>query len=156
MSFNLIANIDFNKTCVPFKKCDHTGVTFKQYIEIPCTWTMPPMLYPNFSMSTLQIWTLMSGVLSMVWRRISEAQRWQIIGMRSSGMSFKAMDVRCAIIQPACVKTQPNQHHERLVKIRKTTCNVAAWRKDNVCQIDVYQQEQLGTVCNQQDWSQRQ
>ena len=29
--------------------------------------------------------------VSMVWRRISEAQRWQIIGMHTTGMSFKAI-----------------------------------------------------------------
>ncbi len=30
----LNANIDFNKTCVPLKRCDYTGVTFKYDIEI--------------------------------------------------------------------------------------------------------------------------
>jgi hypothetical protein len=29
--------------------------------------------------------------VSMVWRRISEAQRWQIISMHTTGMSFKAI-----------------------------------------------------------------
>lgn len=29
--------------------------------------------------------------MNMVQRRISEAQRWQIIGMRSSGLSYKAI-----------------------------------------------------------------
>ena len=37
MSFNLIANIDSNKTGVPLKRCDHTGVTVKYDIEISCT-----------------------------------------------------------------------------------------------------------------------
>ena len=31
--------------------------------------------------------------------------------------------------QPACEKTHLNQHRERLVKIQKTTCNVAACRQ---------------------------
>ena len=31
--------------------------------------------------------------------------------------------------QMAWEKTHPNQHCERLAKIRKTTCNVAAWRQ---------------------------
>ena len=30
----LNANIDFNKTCVPLERCNHTGVTFKYHIEI--------------------------------------------------------------------------------------------------------------------------
>ena len=31
--------------------------------------------------------------------------------------------------QPACEKTHPNQHRERIAKIRKTTCNVEVWRQ---------------------------
>lgn len=29
MSFNLNANIDFNKTGIPLKRCEHSGVTAK-------------------------------------------------------------------------------------------------------------------------------
>ena len=55
--------------------------------------------YSKFSMFTLRIWVFKSGVLilfysfseSMVRRRISEAQRWQIIGMHTTGMSFKVI-----------------------------------------------------------------
>ena len=32
----LNANTDFNKTGVPLKRCDYTGVTFKYDIEISC------------------------------------------------------------------------------------------------------------------------
>jgi transposase len=46
----------------------------------------------------VRIWVFKSGVLknysfsvSMVRRRISEAQKWQIIGMHTTGMSFKAI-----------------------------------------------------------------
>ena len=49
-------------------------------------------------LTTLRIWVFKSGVLkkksfslSMVRRRISEAQRWQIIGMHTTGMFFKAI-----------------------------------------------------------------
>ena len=49
-------------------------------------------------MFTLQIWVFKSGVLkkfihsgSMVRMRTSEAQRWQIIGMHTTGLSFKAI-----------------------------------------------------------------
>jgi len=35
MSFNINGNIDYNKTSVPLKRCDHTGVTIKYDIEIP-------------------------------------------------------------------------------------------------------------------------
>jgi len=42
------------------QRCVHTGVTstVDYDIEISCTWTMPPMHYLKFSMSTLQIWVL--------------------------------------------------------------------------------------------------
>ena len=36
-------------------------------------------------------WKMYSFSVSMVRRRISEAQRWQIIGMHTTGMSFKAI-----------------------------------------------------------------
>ena len=59
---------------------------------------MPLMHYSKFSMFTLRIWVFKSSVLkkysfsvSMVRRRISEAQIWQIIGMHTTGMSFKAI-----------------------------------------------------------------
>jgi transposase len=50
-------------------------------------------------MFILQIWVFKFGVLkmlltfsvSMVRRQKSEAQRWQIIGMHTTGMSFKAI-----------------------------------------------------------------
>jgi hypothetical protein len=37
MSFNLNANIDFNKTGVPLKRCENTDVRAKYDIEISCT-----------------------------------------------------------------------------------------------------------------------
>ena len=60
---------------------------------------MPPTHYSKFSMFILQIWVFKFGVLkmlltfsvSMVRRQKSEAQRWQIIGMHTTGMSFKAI-----------------------------------------------------------------
>jgi len=36
-SFNLNANIDFNKTGVPLKRCAHIGVTVKYDNEVSCT-----------------------------------------------------------------------------------------------------------------------
>jgi hypothetical protein len=57
-----------------------------------------PCRHAKFSMFMLRIWVFKSGVLkhysfsvSMVRIRISEAQRWQIIGMHTTGMSFKAI-----------------------------------------------------------------
>ena len=54
--------------------------------------------YSKFSMITLRMLVSKSGVLkkksfsvSMVRRRISEAQKWQIIGMHTTGVSFKAI-----------------------------------------------------------------
>jgi transposase len=59
---------------------------------------MPITHYSKFSMFTLRIWVFKSGVFKNVFilskyvrRRISEAQRWQIIGMHSTGMSLKAI-----------------------------------------------------------------
>ena len=50
---------------------------------------MPPMHYPKFSVSTLQICGLMSGLLHLVRRRISEGQKCYIIDLLSTEMSFK-------------------------------------------------------------------
>ena len=59
---------------------------------------MPLTHYSKFSMFTLRIWVFKSRVLknysfsvSMVRRRISKAQGWQIIGMHTTRMSFKAI-----------------------------------------------------------------
>ena len=59
---------------------------------------MPLAHYSKFSMFTLRIWVFKSRVfknysfsVSMVRRRISEAQGWQIIGMHTTRMSFKAI-----------------------------------------------------------------
>jgi transposase len=57
---------------------------------------MPLTHYSKFSMFTLRIWAFKSLFyysfsVSMVRRRISEARRWQIIGMHTTGMSFKAI-----------------------------------------------------------------
>ena len=67
--------------------------------------------------------------------------------------------------QPACEKIHPNQYGERLAKIRRphkrSQCEdgchsqTPLFWNDNGYQIEIYQQEQLGTVWNQQDWSQR-
>jgi hypothetical protein len=63
----------------------------------------------------------------MVRRRISEAQRWQIIGMHTEGMSFKTigrygLPLYCS--QPTGEKAHTNQQCERLAKIRQTTGNI--------------------------------
>jgi len=54
---------------------------------------MPPMHYPLFKFEYLSpvFWKMYSFSVNMVRRRISEAQRWQIIGMRSTVISFKAI-----------------------------------------------------------------
>ena len=59
---------------------------------------MPLTHYSKFSMFTLRIWYLdpvfenkYSFSVSMVRRRISEAQRWQIIDMHTAGMTFNAI-----------------------------------------------------------------
>ena len=93
--------------------------------------------YSKFSMITLRIWVFKSSVLiflysfsvSMVRRRISEAQRWQIIDMHTTGMSFKAIGLPLYCSQPTGEKTRTNQQCERLAKIRQTTGNIWSWRQ---------------------------
>ena len=82
---------------------------------------MPFTHYSKFSIFMLRIWVFKSGVLknysfsvSMVRRRISKAQRWQIIGMHTTGMSFKAigrhMGYHCTIVSRLVRKhTQTNK-----------------------------------------------
>jgi hypothetical protein len=66
--------------------------------------------------------------VSMVQMRISEAQRWQIIDMHTTGMSFKAigrqMGYHYTCSQLTGEKTHTNQHCERLAKIRQATGNI--------------------------------
>ena len=55
---------------------------------------MPFTHYSKCSMFMLRIWVFKSGVLikiSILRRRLSKAQRWQIIGMHTTWMSFKAI-----------------------------------------------------------------
>ena len=58
----------------------------------------------------------------MVRRRISEVQRRKIIGMHTTGMSFKAIGRHMG--QPTGEKTHTHQQYERLAKIRQTTGNI--------------------------------
>jgi hypothetical protein len=133
MSFNLNANIDFNKTCVPLKRYDHAGVTVKYEIEIPCTWTMPPLHYPKFSMSTLLIWVLKSGVLKNAFILCEHGTKANIGDTKDVNRNFlqsylTSVGLSLYSSQPDCEKTHQSQHRERLAKIRKTTCTVGAWR----------------------------
>ena len=63
----------------------------------------------------------------MVRRRIAEAQRWQIIGMHTTGLSFKAigrqMGYHYAVVSRLVRKHTTNQQCERFAKIRQTTGN---------------------------------
>ena len=59
---------------------------------------MPLTHYSKFSMFTFRIWVFKSGVLKKLFilskhgmKANIEAQRWQIIGMHTTGMSFKAI-----------------------------------------------------------------
>jgi IS30 family transposase len=65
--------------------------------------------------------------VSMVRRRISEAQKWQIIGMHTTGMSFKAIGRQIGYhyaVVTRLVRKHTNQQCERLAKIRQTTDNI--------------------------------
>ena len=94
MSFNLNANIDFNKTGDPLERCDHTGVTVKYDIEISCLpCIIQNSVWPRFKFGYWSpvFWKIYSFSVNMVQRRISDSQRWQIIGMWSTQISFKAI-----------------------------------------------------------------
>ncbi len=78
-------------------------------------------LYGVLKKNIHSLWTWYEGEY---WR----AQRWQIIGMRPTWISFKAIGRQMGY-HYTVNKTHPNQHLERLVTIQKTTCNVAAWRQ---------------------------
>jgi hypothetical protein len=98
MSLNLNANtsINFSKAYVPLKRCDHTGMTVKYDIELACTWAMPSILYPKFSMSTLKIWLLKSGILKIVFHLCEHGTKANIGGAKMANNrhtvnSFKAI-----------------------------------------------------------------
>jgi len=136
MSLNLNANtsINFNKTDVPLKRCDHTGVTAKYDIELSCTWAMPPILYPKFSMSTLQIWVLKSGILKIVFLLCEHVTKANIGGAKMANNrhtvnSFKAIGRQMGYHDTVVSRLVRKKTKPTPWKIRKTSCNVAAWRQ---------------------------
>jgi hypothetical protein len=135
--------------------------------------------HASHALFKLQIWVLKSGDLKIVCTLCEHGTKANIGGRKEANnrhavnMNFlQSYWTSDGLSLYSKRKTYPNQHLERLVKIQKTTCNVTAWRqytiawsdgchsqpvlfcKDNGYQIDVCQQEQCGTVWNQQDWSQ--
>ena len=115
MSLNLNANtsINLSKTYVPLKRCDHTGVTVKYDIELLCTWAMPSILYPQFSMSTLKIWVLKSGILKIVFHLCEHGTKANTGGakMANNGHtvnSFKAIGRHYTVVSRLVSKNQTN------------------------------------------------
>ena len=109
----------------------------------------------------------------MVRRRISEAQRWQIIGMHTTGMSFKAigrqMGYHYTVVsrlvrkhtQTNNVKDLPRSGRPRVTSdralqrlVRRCHSQPVPYSNNTGCPIYVCQQEQLETVWNQPDLSQ--
>ena len=94
MSFNLNANINFNKTCVQLKRCNHTGVTLSRYHACePCIpYSIHISVCPRFKFGFLcpMFWQIISFSVNMVPRGISEVQILQILTMRSTWISLKA------------------------------------------------------------------
>ena len=111
------------KTCVPMKRCDHTGVTVKYDIEIQCTWTISPMHYPKISMFTLHIWVFKSSVFRRKKCILCEHSTEENIGganmannRHATNMNFiqsywTSDGLLLYNSQLACEKTHPNQHH---------------------------------------------
>jgi len=103
-------------------------------MEISCTWTIPSMHYPIFSMCTLQICVLKSGVLKKLFILCEHGTNVNIGGVK---MANNRHAVNRNFLQsywtslynshPACEETDPNC--ERLFKIQKITCNVVAWKQ---------------------------
>jgi hypothetical protein len=111
----------------------------------------------------------------MVRRRISEAQRWQIIGMHTTGMSLKAtgsqMGYHYAVVsrlvrkhtQTNNVKDLPRSGRPRVTSdrddralqrlVRRMPFATSSYSNNTGCPIDVCQQERLETVWNQRDIS---
>jgi hypothetical protein len=100
----------------------------------------------------------------MIRRRISEAQRWQIFGMHTTGMSFKAIGRQMGYhytVVSRLVRKHTQTNNERLAKIVTTgQCSVwldgfhsqtVPYSNNTGCPIDVCQQKQLETVWNQRD-----
>jgi hypothetical protein len=118
---------------------------------------------------------LYSFLVSMVRKRISEAQRWQIIGMHTTGMSFKAigrqMGYHYTVVsqlvnkntQTNNVKDLPRFGRPRVTSdrddralqrlVRRMPFAPVPSSNNTGCPIDVCQQEQLDTVWNQRDLS---
>jgi IS30 family transposase len=89
----------------------------------------------------------------MVRRRISEAQRWQIIGMHTTGMAFKAigrqMGYHYTVVSRQVRKhTQTNNVKTCLAAFGLDGCHSqpVPYSNNTSCPIDVCQQEQLETV----------
>ena len=89
---------------------------------------------PRFKFGYLNLVCLEKNVFSVniVQRRISEAQTWQTIGMRPIGISFKAIGCQMGYyytIVSRLVRQHIQTNIAEVAKIRKTVCNVAAWRQ---------------------------
>ena len=101
----------------------------------------------------------------MVRRRISEAQKWQIIGMHTTGMSFKAigrqMGYHYTVVsrlvrkhtQTNNVKDLPRSGRPRVTSdralqrlVRRMPFATSPVLKQHCCPIDVCQQQQLETI----------
>jgi hypothetical protein len=79
------------------------------------------------------VWAYMNACKSKQKNLQKYEYHWQIIGMHTTGMSFKAigrqMGYHYTVVSRLVRKhTQPDQC-ERLAKIRKTTGNIWSWRQ---------------------------
>ena len=132
MSFNFNANIEINKTGVPLKRCDYTvwqlSKISRYRVREPCLpFNIQNSVCPHFKFGNwcpvFCIWYEGEyGVTKMEYIRPAVNINVLQIYLTSDVLTIYSS-------QPACEKTHPNQHRERLAKIRKTTCNVAVWRQ---------------------------
>ena len=130
----------------------------------------------NLAILSSVFWKIYSSTVNMVRSRISEAQKWQIIGVRSTGISFKAIGHQIGYHYTVVSRIVRNHTQTNTVKDlpRSGWPHVTSQREDRALHRLVrrmpfvaspvlkrqwlpnrrFQQEQWGTVWNQQDWSQ--
>ena len=113
------------------QRCDEV-----RYRDIINVWTMSPMHYSKFSISTLQIWVIKSGVLKNSFILCEHGTKSNIRGAKMTNNRhavnrnfLQSYWTSLYSSQLACEKTHPTQHREMLAKIQRTTFNVTVWRK---------------------------
>ena len=107
--------VAFNKTCVPLRICVYMGALYDIMYEGSASHALSKIQYVLVSNLGTYLCCFEKTLFSrsMVRRLISEEQRWQIIGKRSTGISFKGIGRQTGyhytiVIRPLSKHTQTN------------------------------------------------